>query len=87
MSGTLSVCAQPFKPHKIRADWFPFRWFTGARVYLACRDMQKGELVASEIQATTGNSQVLVRKLDLADTKSIRAFAEGFLAGKWWPIL
>lgn len=52
----------------------------GARVYLACRDVQKGELVASEIQATTGNSQVLVRKLDLADTKSIRAFAEGFLA-------
>lgn len=52
----------------------------GARVYLACRDVQKGELVASEIQASTGNSQVLVRKLDLADTKSIRAFAEGFLA-------
>lgn len=52
----------------------------GARVYLACRDIQKGELVASEIQATTGNSQVLVQKLDLADTKSIRAFAEGFLA-------
>lgn len=52
----------------------------GARVYLACRDVQKGELVASEIQASTGNSQVLVRKLDLADTKSIRSFAEGFLA-------
>ncbi|XP_021506860.1 retinol dehydrogenase 11 [Meriones unguiculatus] len=52
----------------------------GARVYLACRDVQKGKLVASEIQATTGNSQVLVRKLDLADTKSIRAFVKDFLA-------
>ncbi|XP_059548655.1 retinol dehydrogenase 11 isoform X2 [Myotis daubentonii] len=52
----------------------------GARVYIACRDVQKGELVAKEIQTMTGNQQVFVRKLDLADTKSIRAFAEGFLA-------
>lgn len=52
----------------------------GARVYIACRDVQKGELVAKEIQTMTGNQEVLVRKLDLADTKSIRAFAEGFLA-------
>ncbi|KAM9202626.1 retinol dehydrogenase 11 [Dugong dugon] len=51
----------------------------GARVYLACRDVQKGELVAKEIQTKTGNQQVLVRKLDLADTKSIQAFAKGFL--------
>lgn len=52
----------------------------GARVYLACRDVDKGELAAREIQAVTGNSQVFVRKLDLADTKSIRAFAKDFLA-------
>ncbi|XP_020032102.1 retinol dehydrogenase 11 [Castor canadensis] len=52
----------------------------GARVYLACRDVQKGELVAKEIQAMTGNQQVLARKLDLSDTKSIRAFAKDFLA-------
>uniref|UniRef100_A0A5F9D0P8 Retinol dehydrogenase 11 n=1 Tax=Oryctolagus cuniculus TaxID=9986 RepID=A0A5F9D0P8_RABIT len=52
----------------------------GARVYIACRDVQKGELVAREIQSSTGNQQVLVRKLDLADTKSIRAFAEDFSA-------
>ncbi|XP_008568559.1 PREDICTED: retinol dehydrogenase 12 [Galeopterus variegatus] len=53
---------------------------TGARVYIACRDVLKGESAASEIRADTKNSQVLVRKLDLSDTKSIRAFAEGFLA-------
>lgn len=54
----------------------------GARVYIACRDVLKGESAASEIRADAKNSQVLVRKLDLSDTKSIRAFAEGFLAGK-----
>nr|XP_014591151.1 retinol dehydrogenase 12 isoform X2 [Equus caballus] len=52
----------------------------GARVYIACRDVLKGESAASEIRADTKNSQVLVRKLDLSDTRSIRAFAEGFLA-------
>lgn len=51
-------------------------------MYIACRDVLKGESAASEIRADTKNSQVLVRKLDLSDTKSIRAFAEGFLAGK-----
>lgn len=52
-------------------------------MYLACRDVQKGESVAREIQLITGNQQVFVRKLDLADTKSIRAFAKDFLAGKY----
>ncbi|KAF4017589.1 hypothetical protein G4228_008791 [Cervus hanglu yarkandensis] len=57
------------------------RELSRARVYIACRDVLKGESAASEIRADTKNSQVLVRKLDLSDTKSIRAFAEGFLAG------
>ncbi|XP_038621873.1 retinol dehydrogenase 12-like [Tachyglossus aculeatus] len=52
----------------------------GARVIIACRDVLKGESAASEIRAGTGNQQVLVRRLDLADTKSIRAFADRFLA-------
>ncbi|KAK2495270.1 hypothetical protein MC885_002498, partial [Smutsia gigantea] len=52
----------------------------GARVYIACRDVLKGESAASEIRADAKNHQVLVRKLDLSDTRSIRAFAEGFLA-------
>ncbi|XP_068933895.1 retinol dehydrogenase 12 isoform X4 [Petaurus breviceps papuanus] len=51
----------------------------GARVYIACRDILKGESAASEIRAATKNQQVFVRKLDLSDTKSIRAFAQGFL--------
>ncbi|NWV98103.1 RDH12 dehydrogenase, partial [Machaerirhynchus nigripectus] len=50
------------------------------KVIIACRDTAKGEAAASEIQAETGNQQVIVKKLDLADTKSIREFAEKFLA-------
>ncbi|NXX75348.1 RDH12 dehydrogenase, partial [Urocolius indicus] len=52
----------------------------GARVIVACRDTAKAEAAASEIRAETGNQQVIVKKLDLADTKSIREFAEKFLA-------
>lgn len=48
---------------------------------VACRDIAKAEAAASEIRAETGNQQVIVKKLDLADTKSIREFAEKFLAG------
>ncbi|XP_073204504.1 retinol dehydrogenase 12-like isoform X2 [Lepidochelys kempii] len=57
----------------------------GARVIIACRDMAKGEAAACEIRAETGNQQVIVKKLDLADTKSIREFAENFLAGLCCP--
>ncbi|XP_061467053.1 retinol dehydrogenase 12-like isoform X3 [Rhineura floridana] len=51
----------------------------GARVILACRDMAKAETAACEIRSKTGNQQVIARKLDLANTKSIREFAENFL--------
>ncbi|NXR83704.1 RDH12 dehydrogenase, partial [Pycnonotus jocosus] len=51
-----------------------------ARVIIACRDIAKAEAAASEIRAETGNQQVIVKKLDLADTKSIREFAEKFLS-------
>ncbi|NXV00530.1 RDH12 dehydrogenase, partial [Cettia cetti] len=50
------------------------------KVIIACRDIAKAEAAASEIRAETGNQQVIVKKLDLADTKSIREFAEKFLA-------
>ncbi|NXS40849.1 RDH12 dehydrogenase, partial [Balaeniceps rex] len=50
------------------------------KVIVACRDIAKAEAAASEIRAETGNQQVIVKKLDLADTQSIREFAEKFLA-------
>lgn len=50
----------------------------GASVILACRDMEKGEVVRREIAADAGNSRLEVAKLDLADQSSIRAFAADF---------
>nr|XP_023856736.1 retinol dehydrogenase 11-like [Salvelinus alpinus] len=48
----------------------------GARVILACRDMEKAELAVSDIVREMGGAKVEARKLDLADTKSICEFAE-----------
>ncbi|MER2205946.1 MAG: SDR family NAD(P)-dependent oxidoreductase, partial [Rhodococcus sp. (in: high G+C Gram-positive bacteria)] len=43
----------------------------GADVVLACRDTTKADVVAAEI-----GSNAVVRKLDLSDLSSVRAFAE-----------
>lgn len=43
---------------------------------MACRDIVKAEAAQKEIVTESGNQNVIIRKLDLADTKSIRAFAE-----------
>ncbi|XP_028293754.1 retinol dehydrogenase 12 isoform X2 [Gouania willdenowi] len=51
----------------------------GARVIMACRDVEKGEEAAASIRAAYSKAQVEVRELDLADTCSIRAFAQIFL--------
>uniref|UniRef100_A0A3P9JU72 NADP-retinol dehydrogenase n=1 Tax=Oryzias latipes TaxID=8090 RepID=A0A3P9JU72_ORYLA len=51
----------------------------GARVIMACRDTEKGEEAAASIRAECPKAQVEVRELDLADTCSIRAFAQKFL--------
>ncbi|XP_051737744.1 LOW QUALITY PROTEIN: retinol dehydrogenase 12 [Ctenopharyngodon idella] len=48
----------------------------GARVILACRNVEKAEQAASDISRDVENAIVVVRKLDLADTKSICDFAE-----------
>ncbi|XP_038653720.1 retinol dehydrogenase 12-like isoform X2 [Scyliorhinus canicula] len=48
----------------------------GALVIMACRDVEKGEDAAKEIIEETGNSLLIVKRLDLADTKSIREFAQ-----------
>ncbi|XP_030629641.1 retinol dehydrogenase 12 [Chanos chanos] len=49
----------------------------GARIIIACRDMQKAEAAQKEIIEESGNQNIIIRKLDLSDTKSIREFAEG----------
>lgn len=51
----------------------------GARVALACRDLDKARRAAEEISKETGG-EVRVFSLDLADFRSIRACAEELLA-------
>ncbi|MEU3188175.1 SDR family NAD(P)-dependent oxidoreductase [Streptomyces sp. NPDC006923] len=46
----------------------------GAEVTLAVRDVRSGERAAEDITATTGNKNVLVAPLDLADQRSVAAF-------------
>ncbi|MET9178221.1 oxidoreductase [Kitasatospora aureofaciens] len=48
----------------------------GGRVVLAVRDETKGRRVAAEITAERPRAEVEVRRLDLADLDSVRAFAE-----------
>lgn len=48
----------------------------GARIVMACRDLERAEEAKQDIVEDTGNENLVIRKLDLSDTKSIRAFAE-----------
>ena len=50
----------------------------GAEVTLAVRRREAGESTAEDIVATTGNKQVLVAALDLADQTSVRRFTAGW---------
>ncbi|MFG6492818.1 SDR family NAD(P)-dependent oxidoreductase [Microbacterium sp. P03] len=50
----------------------------GATVTLAVRDISAGERTAKSIRASTGNRDVRVAKLDLADLVSVRDFAAGW---------
>lgn len=48
----------------------------GARIIMACRDMEKAEGARTEIMDEAGNEDIVVRKLDLSSLSSIREFAE-----------
>ncbi|XP_026743075.1 retinol dehydrogenase 13-like [Trichoplusia ni] len=50
----------------------------GAKVFLACRNMEKCEEVRREIVLESNNKYVYCRPCDLASTKSIRKFVERF---------
>lgn len=49
---------------------------------MACRDLERAEEARTEILEDTGNENLVIRKLDLSDTKSIRAFAEHINRGR-----
>jgi NAD(P)-dependent dehydrogenase (short-subunit alcohol dehydrogenase family) len=48
----------------------------GARIIMACRNMEEGEKVAAEVKEETGNTDIKVKALDLASLASVRKFAE-----------
>ncbi len=50
----------------------------GAKVYIACRDMKKGQLAVDEICAKSDNKNVFIMKLDLASCESIRQFSREY---------
>jgi NAD(P)-dependent dehydrogenase (short-subunit alcohol dehydrogenase family) len=50
----------------------------GADLILACRDVKKGNKVASEIKRRTGSTKLTVMQVDTSSQKSIRAFAKEF---------
>jgi NAD(P)-dependent dehydrogenase (short-subunit alcohol dehydrogenase family) len=50
----------------------------GAEVTLAVRNLEAGERTAADITGSTGNEQVLIAPLDLADQASVAAFAAGW---------
>ncbi len=51
----------------------------GARVVLACRTPAKAEAAADRIRRALPRARLDVRRLDLADLSSVRAFADGVL--------
>ncbi|XP_076034897.1 retinol dehydrogenase 11-like isoform X3 [Oratosquilla oratoria] len=51
----------------------------GARVIMACRNLQKATKVLEEIRKATGNNLVEVQLLDISSMASVRKFAKNFL--------
>ncbi|KAK4875325.1 hypothetical protein RN001_011747 [Aquatica leii] len=49
---------------------------SGARVIMACRNQDTGKTCRDEIIETTGNTNVILKKLDLSSFQSVRDFAE-----------
>uniref|UniRef100_A0A3Q3K3G2 Uncharacterized protein n=1 Tax=Monopterus albus TaxID=43700 RepID=A0A3Q3K3G2_MONAL len=52
-----------------------FKFYLGARVNLACRDMTRARIAADEIRQKSGNDNVVMKELDLASLQSVRDLA------------
>jgi NAD(P)-dependent dehydrogenase (short-subunit alcohol dehydrogenase family) len=50
----------------------------GARVMLACRDIERGKQAADDIRNRVPDADIEVRHIDLADMTSVREFGEGY---------
>ncbi|CAL1597277.1 unnamed protein product [Knipowitschia caucasica] len=54
----------------------------GARIIMACRDIERGQAALKEVIEASANPNVACMKLDLSDTNSIREFADSFNKGE-----
>ncbi|WP_103501400.1 MULTISPECIES: oxidoreductase [unclassified Streptomyces] len=54
----------------------------GARVVLACRDPERGEIALARMDGEVPEARLELRALDLADLASVRAFAEAWGADR-----
>jgi len=52
--------------------------FAGARVILACRNVERANAARDDIIQSSGNNDVIVMTLDLASLRSVKQFAEDF---------
>lgn len=53
----------------------------GAKVIMACRDMDRAQAAVKDVMERSGNQNIVCMQLDLADSKSIREFAEAVNQG------
>ncbi|XP_041651960.1 retinol dehydrogenase 11-like [Cheilinus undulatus] len=54
----------------------------GARVILACRDMDRANKAAEDVKKSSGSDNVVVKKLDLASLQSVRQLAKDVVASE-----
>lgn len=55
---------------------------SGAKVIMACRDMDRAQAAVKDVMESSGNQNVVCMKLDLADGRSIREFAGAINQGE-----
>ncbi|XP_046628826.1 retinol dehydrogenase 14 [Neodiprion virginianus] len=48
----------------------------GAKIIMACRNLDSANVLKDELVKSTGNNNIVVRKLDLSSLKSVRQFAQ-----------
>ena len=54
----------------------------GARVILACRNMERGERAMERIRAVTRSQRLSLARLDLSDMESVRSLANQVMANE-----
>uniref|UniRef100_A0A4Y0B637 Retinol dehydrogenase 14 n=1 Tax=Anopheles funestus TaxID=62324 RepID=A0A4Y0B637_ANOFN len=52
----------------------------GARIIMACRNMETAKQAQEEIMAETGNTKLVIKHIDISSLPSVRAFAKDIVA-------